>query len=242
MLRRCGARRREQGVAVPAMDEQQAADLFVFFYAAGYFETPGDARRGKQLFLARRCGQCHGIDSPVRAGIRPVAEWDSIWDPIALAQQMWNHSSEMARALHRSKVPYPLLSAQELTDLLAWLRASRPPSHTAGTSAGVAGERPGATGIQGLRRMPPGESWRSKLTAPATASPISPRPCGTTPSAPEITRRRSTSRRCAAWLVTSSPRSFSTNAAILATASGSFKASDAPSAMTIHPAARLAGR
>ncbi|MGA9627070.1 MAG: c-type cytochrome [Bryobacteraceae bacterium] len=121
------------GVTVPAMDEQQAADLFIYFYAAGYFETPGDAKRGKQVFLARRCGQCHGIDSPVRAGIRPVAEWDSIWDPIALAQEMWNHSSDMVRALSRSQVPYPLLTAQELTDLLAWLRASRPPSHTAGS-------------------------------------------------------------------------------------------------------------
>ena len=128
-----GATARE-AVAVPAMGEQQAADLFVYFYAAGYFETPGDAKRGKQLFLARRCGQCHGTDSPVRAGIRPVAEWGSLWDPIALAQQMWNHSSEMARALDRSEVPYPLFTAQELTDLLAWLRATRPPRGAAGTA------------------------------------------------------------------------------------------------------------
>jgi cytochrome c2 len=127
-----GATARE-GVTVPAMDEQQAADLFIYFYAAGYFETPGDAKRGRQVFLARRCGQCHGMDSPVRAGIRPVKEWDSLWDSIALAQEMWNHSSDMARALSRSQVPYPLLTAQELTDLLAWLRASRPPSHTAGS-------------------------------------------------------------------------------------------------------------
>jgi cytochrome c2 len=127
-----GATARE-GVTVPAMDEQQAADLFIYFYAAGYFETPGDAKRGRLVFLARRCGQCHGVDSPARAGIRPVKEWDSLWDPIALAQEMWNHSSDMARALSRSQVPYPLLTAQELTDLLAWLRASRPPSHTAGS-------------------------------------------------------------------------------------------------------------
>jgi mono/diheme cytochrome c family protein len=121
-----------QGVARPVLDEQQAADLFVFFYAASYFEMPGDSKRGKQLFLARLCGQCHGIKSPVRAGVRPVAEWQSLWDPITLAQQMWTHSQEMASALDRSKVPYPLLSAQELSDLLAWLRKSRQESHTPG--------------------------------------------------------------------------------------------------------------
>ncbi|MGD0578580.1 MAG: c-type cytochrome [Bryobacteraceae bacterium] len=122
----------KQGVVRPALDEQQAADLFVFFYAAGYFETPGDGKRGRQIFLVKRCSQCHGIDSPVRAGIRPVAGWESPGDPIALAQRMWNHSRDMAGALDRSKVPYPLLSAQELTDLLAWLRNSRHEVQTPG--------------------------------------------------------------------------------------------------------------
>ena len=122
----------KEGVVRPSLDEQQVADLFVFFYAASYFETPGDSKRGRQLFLSKRCGQCHGIQSPVRVGIRPVAEWESLWDTIVLAQQMWNHSRDMASALDRSKVPYPLLSAQELTDILAWLRNSRHEVHPAG--------------------------------------------------------------------------------------------------------------
>ena len=121
-----------EGIARPTLDEQQAADLFVFFYAARYFEAPGNTRRGRQLFLARRCGQCHGIESPVRAGIRPVAAWDSLWDPITLAQQMWSHSSDVARALDRPEVLYQPLSAQELIDLLDWLRSLRHQGHIAG--------------------------------------------------------------------------------------------------------------
>jgi len=115
----------KQSVPRPVLDEQQAADLFVFFFAANYFEQPGDGKRGRQVFAAQRCGQCHGIRSSVRAGVKPVAEWESLWDPIALAQRMWTHSSDMANAIGRSGVPYPKLSAQELTDLLAWLRKSR---------------------------------------------------------------------------------------------------------------------
>jgi cytochrome c2 len=121
-----------QGVARPELNEQQAADLFVYFFAARLFEAPGNGKRGRRVFLGKRCGECHGIDSPVRQAIRPVAEWDSLWDPIALAQQMWNHSHDMARALDRLEVPNPLLSAQELTDLLAWLRTSRQQDHTSG--------------------------------------------------------------------------------------------------------------
>src|SRR5271157_3500989 len=121
-----------EGVASPALDEQQAADLFAFLYAAGDFERPGEPRRGRELFVVRRCGQCHGIDLPARAGIRPVAGWDSPGDPIALAQRMWNHSGDMARALDASQLPYPLFTAQELTDMLSWLRKLRPPRQTAG--------------------------------------------------------------------------------------------------------------
>ena len=120
-----GAMEREH-LAAPAVDEQQSADLFAFFYAASYFEKPGNSGRGRHLFVLRRCGQCHGTTAPVHAGIKPVAEWDSPWDPIALAQRMWNHSGDMARALDESQVPYPLFTAQDLTDILAWLRSLRP--------------------------------------------------------------------------------------------------------------------
>ena len=64
-----------RGVARPAMDEQQAADLFAFFYSLRFFEEPGDAGRGKALFSSRKCAECHGIDEPKTKGVKPVAEW-----------------------------------------------------------------------------------------------------------------------------------------------------------------------
>ncbi len=116
------------------MNEQQAADLFVYFFATRLFEAPGNGRRGRRVFLDRRCGECHGIGSAVREGIRPVVEWDSLWDPIALAQEMWNHSHDMARALDRSKIAYPQLSAQQMSDLLVWLRSKQANQHRDGFS------------------------------------------------------------------------------------------------------------
>ena len=126
------------GIARPELSEQQAADLFVYFFAARYFEQPGDPRRGGRVFLAKRCGECHGIGSAVRGGIQPVAAWKSLADPIALAQQMWNHSREMKPALGRMKIPYPQFSAQEMTDLLVYLRSTQEPGHAAGFSPGSA--------------------------------------------------------------------------------------------------------
>jgi len=110
---------------------QEASDLFAFFFAAGYFETPGDARRGRLVFRGKRCVACHGIQTPIREGIHPVAAWQALENPISLAQEMWNHSGEMRQALDRGQIPYPRLSSQELTDMLVYLR-------------GVAGPRPRA--------------------------------------------------------------------------------------------------
>jgi len=133
----------KKGVARPELSDQQAADLFVYFFAARYFEEPGDARRGARVFLAKRCAECHGIGSPLRPGIQPVAAWKSLADPIALAQQMWNHSREMKPELERMRIPYPRLSAMEMTDLLVYLRSTQHPARVDDFSPGPAesGER-----------------------------------------------------------------------------------------------------
>ena len=54
-----------------------------------------------------------------------MSAWQSLDNPIALAQQMWNHSTEMRQALDEKGIRYPRLSSQELTDLLAYLRGQR---------------------------------------------------------------------------------------------------------------------
>ncbi|MGO9097367.1 MAG: c-type cytochrome [Bryobacteraceae bacterium] len=110
------------GIARPQPTGQESADLFALFFAAGYFEDPGNARRGRLVFRSEHCAECHGIQTPLREGIPPVAAWKALEDPISLAQQMWNHSLEMRQALNRGQVPYPKLSSRELADVLVYLR------------------------------------------------------------------------------------------------------------------------
>src|SRR5580658_8966631 len=64
-----------RSVTRPAIDEQQAADLFAFFYSLRFFEQPGDAGRGKSLFNSKKCPACHGIDEPLNTEktVKPVA-------------------------------------------------------------------------------------------------------------------------------------------------------------------------
>lgn len=128
----------KSGVARPELSEQDAADLFVYFFAIRYFEQPGEPKRGRQVFAQKRCSGCHGIESAIRDGIQPVSSWSALEDPIVLAQQLWNHSREMRQALERSRVPYPQLSAQQMADLLAYVRTTQGRGRSAEFSPGPA--------------------------------------------------------------------------------------------------------
>ncbi len=117
---------RQKALSWPEMSEQDWADLFLYLYASRYFEGPGNAGRGLAVFRAGRCGECHGMRSPARAGIRPVSDWPGLSDAISLAQGMLNHRPEMERALAAAAIPHSRLSPQGLTDLLAYLRGAVP--------------------------------------------------------------------------------------------------------------------
>jgi mono/diheme cytochrome c family protein len=111
---------KRENLSPPALSNEQAADLFAYFVSARYFEKPGDAGRGKALFSAKHCADCHGITES--KGGPAVAKWESLADPVVLAQQMWNHGGAMKEALAKKGIARPTLTAQELTDVLVYLQ------------------------------------------------------------------------------------------------------------------------
>lgn len=105
----------------PQISDEQAADLYAYFFAFRYFETPGDAARGRQVFVSKKCGECHQVDGS--GGEAPaVTQWRSASDPIELARNMWNHAPKMKDAFAKRKLNWPSLNGQELTDLLLYVR------------------------------------------------------------------------------------------------------------------------
>jgi len=113
---------KQKGIVKSDLTTESAADLFAYFVSARYFERPGDAARGKQAFAAKHCASCHGITDSKEPGAPPVAKWQSLADPVVLAQQMWNHSPGMRKAFGEMKLKWSELTAQELTDILVYLQ------------------------------------------------------------------------------------------------------------------------
>ena len=112
----------ERNVRPADLNEQAASDLFAYFYAARYFEKPGDAGRGKRLFSSKHCSECHGLTDAKIPEIKPVSEWASMSQPIALVNEMWNHGKTMRREFAFRKFSWPELTAQDLGDILVYLR------------------------------------------------------------------------------------------------------------------------
>jgi len=109
---------RERHITAGELDQQSARDLMAFFYAARFFEEPGDAGRGKRAFQSRGCAGCHGLTVAVNPKAKPVSQWQALANPLELVSVMWNHRAEM---LARG-ASLPRLSVQDLTDILVYLR------------------------------------------------------------------------------------------------------------------------
>ncbi len=118
----------EAKIDIPRLTEVDAADLFAFFYARGFFEQRGDGARGERVFQGK-CSRCHAERGPGK----PLSRWKSLADSVELVERLWNHSPEMVQALDARKKPWPELTPAELTDLLVYVQ-SLPHMRTEGTA------------------------------------------------------------------------------------------------------------
>jgi mono/diheme cytochrome c family protein len=117
---------RVRGIQAGDLNEQAAADLFAYFYSAGFFEMPGDAGRGKQLFSAKHCVECHGLKESKIPEAKPASQWQSVSQPIVLVDEMWNHAATMRQEFAKHKLKWPELETQDLIDILVYLRNVTP--------------------------------------------------------------------------------------------------------------------
>ena len=112
----------KENITPPKVSPDQAADLFAYFYAARYFEKPGEAERGKRYFQEKHCIDCHFLTASGGGVGPPVEKWESLQAPILLIQHMWNHQNQMHNAMAARGIPWPHLTSQELDDMLVYLQ------------------------------------------------------------------------------------------------------------------------
>ena len=113
----------DRNLDVPELAAGEITDLYTYFRALRYFDPPGDAARGKGVFLSRQCFRCHALISAQEQGRGPsVATWPALMDPVSWVQNMWNHAATMADDMEAEGIAWPEFEVQEMVDLLVYLR------------------------------------------------------------------------------------------------------------------------
>jgi mono/diheme cytochrome c family protein len=87
--------------------------------------TPGDARRGSQLFEGEQCVQCHRVGRPGGTAPDLGRRLGRDYTPTAMAALMWNHAPDMWAAIKQSGTRKPHLDEQDAADLFAYFISAR---------------------------------------------------------------------------------------------------------------------
>lgn len=120
-LPRMTERMKQLGITRPQLDAREAGDLVGFLYTLNYFDPPGNANAGKQLFSAKRCIVCHtvrGTGGVVGPNLDHLQQFRS---PIFVAVAMWNHGPAMAEVMKARGIERPTFTGEQLRDLIAYL-------------------------------------------------------------------------------------------------------------------------
>jgi cytochrome c551/c552 len=113
----------------PRLSAREAGDLVAYVYMLGGAERAGSAEAGAELFRESGCIRCHragtagGVIGPALDRI------PSLQSPHGLAAGLWNHSGAMIPRMNEMGIPYPTLTAEDLSNLGSFLRASSRERH-----------------------------------------------------------------------------------------------------------------
>jgi molybdopterin-containing oxidoreductase family membrane subunit len=118
-----------QGVPWPKFSGGEMGDLVAYLQSENegatsdpvYFE-PGSPRRGRDVFTAKKCIECHAIGGAGGHGGPDLARGREFVGSISsIAGLMWNHSQGMSAELARRGIARVTFSGQEMADVLAYL-------------------------------------------------------------------------------------------------------------------------
>ncbi|MBI4459861.1 MAG: cytochrome c [Acidobacteria bacterium] len=109
-------------VAQPQFNEQEMADLISYLYVASYLEPVGRVDLGNRTFQEKHCSNCHGMDGH-GGKWGPNLSRPQAYSSIQMGSIVWTHGPQMYQKMRENNVPWPSVTEQDLTNLLAFLNS-----------------------------------------------------------------------------------------------------------------------
>jgi len=120
------ARMDSLSISRPRLSAREAGDLVAYVYMLGGAERAGSAEAGAALFRESGCVRCHRVGTAGGVIGPALDRIPSLQSPHGLAAGLWNHSGAMIPRMNEMGIPYPTLTAEDLSNLGSFLRASFP--------------------------------------------------------------------------------------------------------------------
>lgn len=115
----------------PWLSSYEMVELITFIYYLGYFGDPGDAAQGELVFRRNRCTECHTVGNHGHENGIPLDRFQSYRSPAFFASALWNGSKAKNEALKQRNLPRPVYEANDLADILAFIRRDANPEERA---------------------------------------------------------------------------------------------------------------
>jgi mono/diheme cytochrome c family protein len=88
----------------------------------GFLGAPGDPQRGQHLVTEKGCLGCHSLSGPGGKAAGSLDRLKGLDSPWTIIATMWNHAFLMQLKAEEQRGAWPTLSADEMADLVAFLR------------------------------------------------------------------------------------------------------------------------
>ena len=110
----------------PQITAEQAADLYAHLSGGSNRQSPaGDAARGRQVFQAKLCASCHEQVDSSDTSAPNLALKAGQFSGFSMVAALWQHGSGMLARMVAQNKEWQVLSAQEMSDIIAYLNTKK---------------------------------------------------------------------------------------------------------------------
>ena len=108
---------------IPKFTPKEMADLIAYLYFLHFTDEPGNPVNGKRIFSESGCSKCHGLEGkPGEMMTISLSKYQKAVSPMDIVASLWNHSTEIEKAMREKGISWPRFKKGELADLLEFIR------------------------------------------------------------------------------------------------------------------------
>jgi len=108
---------------IPKFTPKEMADLITYLYFLHFIDDPGNPTKGKKIFSELGCSKCHGLDGKSGELMNiDLSKYQKVANPMDVVAGLWNHSSEIEKAMKEKGIYWPRFKKGEMADLLEFVR------------------------------------------------------------------------------------------------------------------------